>query len=301
MAAKWIRMKECPICGKGDCSRSPDGEVVACWRVIDGAFRVGKGGQGLHKLDGKEKMAPVKVKKVVSARHSRDYWNDWAIRASGAYKSSTSKLGHSLGLSEASLESLGVGMLSRSSLKEMKTACNSRFVWTFPMFNQHKRPIGLRLRTPSGFKYAADGSENGLFIPAGMNTHEPHVVVCEGPTDAAAALDMGFKGVIGRPCNVGCTDMIAAAVRSLSPKRVTIYVDNDKAVVSRTATMRGAEELMEALAPIRTDISVPPYGAKDLRDALNVSCHQCGRKMKSFGNVTHDGKLWCGCERKDHA
>lgn len=32
-------------------------------------------------------------------------------------------------------------------------------------------------------------------------------------------------------------------------------------------------------------------------------CHQCGRDMRfvsgGIGNVTHDGKLWCGCPSEE--
>lgn len=35
-----------------------------------------------------------------------------------------------------------------------------------------------------------------------------------------------------------------------------------------------------------------------------AECHACHRDMNTVsggvGNVTHDGKLWCGCDRGDH-
>jgi hypothetical protein len=58
--------------------------------------------------------------------------------------------------------------------------------------NDGKRSvIGIRLRNDLGRKWAVTGSRQGLFLPG------PHpgqtVLIVEGPTDAAAAVDLGVQ------------------------------------------------------------------------------------------------------------
>lgn len=266
----YKRVKECPICGKARCLVSEDGTVACCWRVIDGSFKIGKNGMGVHKLDGKRRIEGSPLKQRDDAPVDHEYWDRYIRRSQMAYSCTRHKLGESLGLSEDALVKLGVGILDAKTLvSEMRTSCKGGYAWTFPMYNEHRRPIGIRLRSTGGFKYAADGSHNGMFIPKGMPKRVQHLYVVEGPTDTAAALDYGVEA-IGRPMNIGVTDLIVQTVLHFSPAWVTIVIDRDKpGSPANEATWRGAHELKSAL-PVSVDVLIaqPPGTAKDLRAAL---------------------------------
>ena len=128
--------------------------------------------------------------------------------------------------------------------------------FTFPMRDGDGRIMGLRVRYASGLKAAVKGSRNGLFIPKDLPA-ECVLLICEGLTDTAAALDLGFAAV-GRPsCNTG-TEML---IRFAGGRDVAIVGDSDP------PGRVGAEGLARALAlhcaSVRT--LYPPDGAKDLR------------------------------------
>jgi hypothetical protein len=53
------------------------------------------------------------------------------------------------------------------------------------------------------------------------------LLIVEDPTDAAAAIDLGFR-VIGRPSCIGCEDMIAALVRECGASTTLIVADADE-------------------------------------------------------------------------
>jgi hypothetical protein len=52
-------------------------------------------------------------------------------------------------------------------------------------------------------------------------------LIVEGPTDTAAAVDLGFN-VIGRPACLGCKDMIAEVVSKHGAGTTFIIADNDE-------------------------------------------------------------------------
>src|SRR5439155_12311592 len=85
----------------------------------------------------------------------------------------------SLGLSATSLLRLGVGWSAPYR------------AWAFPMRDAGGAIRGIRLRTVAGKKFCVRGSKDGLFIPEESAAVGP-LLVCEGPTDTAALLDMGF-------------------------------------------------------------------------------------------------------------
>jgi DNA primase len=152
-------------------------------------------------------------------------------------------LGRALGVSAVSLERLGVGWDGEA--------------FCFAMRDEQGRVIGVRRRFANGKKVCVAGSRNGLFIPNGLTGRGP-LIVCEGPTDCAAALDLGLEAV-GRP---NCNSKVRMTVRYVGTRPVIIVADNDEAGIA------GARILAEALAvrSSRVRIVVPPAGVKDLRD-----------------------------------
>jgi len=113
-----------------------------------------------------------------------------------------------LGVDPGALVRLGVGQ-------------DDKGVWTFPMYDDARRVVGIRKRTWQGKKWAEPGSQNGLFIARERLT-DP-VIVCEGPTDTAAAMTLGYSAV-GRPMAKGRVPWL---VSLLSGHRVIIVADAD--------------------------------------------------------------------------
>jgi hypothetical protein len=124
------------------------------------------------------------------------------------------------------------------------------------------RIIGIRRRFPNGRKASTTGSKTALFIPIGLAGNGP-LLLCEGPTDTAAALDLGYDA-LGRPnCN-SVVKMIVVAAGDRT--EIIVVADNDP--VGRT----GAEKLagMLALCCPCVKTVVPPDRIKDLRQWFNA-------------------------------
>src|SRR5262249_61220748 len=96
------------------------------------------------------------------------------------------QLALSLGLSVTSLSRFGVGWSAGHA------------AWTFPMVDHTGTVLGMRLRLPDGRKLSVRGGKEGLFLPRDFAAQSP-VLIAEGPTDAAALLDLGFPAALGRP------------------------------------------------------------------------------------------------------
>jgi hypothetical protein len=157
-------------------------------------------------------------------------------------------LAHLLGLSAGSLQRLRLGWDGSA--------------WTFPMSDAAGKIIGIRRRFPGGRKASVKGSKTGLFIPTDLTGVGP-LFLCEGPTDAAAALDLGFDAV-GRP---NCNSLVEMTVRTVRGRDdVVIMADND--AVGRM----GADRLASVLALCCQSLRVvrPPAGVKDLRQWFNA-------------------------------
>jgi 5S rRNA maturation endonuclease (ribonuclease M5) len=155
-----------------------------------------------------------------------------------------------LGVSEASLEALGVGWSATDK------------AWAFPMTRSGGEVSGIRLRTPSGHKFAMKGSREGLFVPTMPKRSHPErtLFIAEGPTDTAALLDLGFNA-IGRPSCTGGLTAIVRLVQKRQAQRVVILADADK------PGQRGANALASVLGAYVDEVRVvtPPKGIKDVR------------------------------------
>lgn len=134
----------------------------------------------------------------------------------------------------------------------------ARTAWAFPMRDDHKSVIGIRLRGEDGKKWAIKGSRQGLFIP----TDYPYCVddgtmyIVEGPTDLAAAMTIGLYA-IGRPSCLGQEPMIKSYLQNTKVRRIVIVSDND------TPGLTGARRLQQHLARYSC-VFTPP--TKDMRE-----------------------------------
>lgn len=90
------------------------------------------------------------------------------------------------------------------------------------------------------------------------------VIVVEGMSDTATAMDLGFVAV-GRPAAFACLDMLVEVLRG---RRVIIVGENDKEDArGRRAGQEGMESVFETLKPICPSVVrvLPPPDVKDLR------------------------------------
>jgi hypothetical protein len=159
-------------------------------------------------------------------------------------------LATTLGLSTTALVRLGVGWSTQHS------------AWSFPMRTAHGHVCGIRLRKPNAFKFAVKGGHEGLFIP---KFESPEVfsslVICEGATDVAAMLDMGFDKVVGRPSCTGGVTFAVQFIQRFRPEYVVIVADADK---PGQEGARRLESILVHHAPAVRTIT-PPHGIKDVR------------------------------------
>ena len=150
--------------------------------------------------------------------------------------------------------------ISAESLTKLNIGWDGK-AYTFPMSNAKGKIIGIRRRFGNGSKVSVKGSKTGLFIPTDLSP-KALCLICEGTTDTAAALDLGFAA-IGRP-NCNCLiKMTGSAIKDY--EEIVIVADND------TAGRTGAEKLADYLAVRcqKVKIICPPEGIKDLRQWLS--------------------------------
>lgn len=259
----WNRVSKqnpCPICEKPDyCSVAQDGSVANCMRVPSDWECKGSSGGWIHKL---QPDVIQRVKNVFRRTPKKKalppkYWDALVHEAEerAGLKSRVEILSMSLGLSMESLRRLLVGWLPRYS------------AWTFPMWDGHGRMIGIRLRSLNGQKWCVPGSFNGIFHPTCVaNDEDTLLMICEGPTDCAALLDLGFDA-IGRPSALAGVNQLTDFVRA-GRRKVVIVADNDG---YDGVGFVGAVKLAVAIKPLTSDVSIlrTPGGYKDIRDYLN--------------------------------
>lgn len=246
---RWRRVTRqapCPICGKPDwCAISSDGTAALCQRVQDGSVRrVGDAGW-LHRLGTARAYVPSQVRTVhVSASVLPPDLTELAQRYARAVRAER--------LDEFATN-LGVTV---PSLRRLRTGWDGA-AWTFPMRDAAGRVVGIRRRLPHGRKLSLKGGREGLFVPDGLGRPDV-LMICEGPTDTAALLDLDFAA-IGRPSCTGGTRHVIGVIRRQMPRAIVIVADADE------PGQRGADRLASALAVYRRDVRIITPPIKDAR------------------------------------
>lgn len=253
------RNRPCPVCGKPDwCLVAEDDGAAICQRIEDGSVRRCGDAGWLHTLKDRHNghhrhRDSGRRRHTLFGKEAQEPGDIAFDRLSARYQSQLTgeklkSLAGSLGVSSGSLSRLGVGWDGAA--------------FTFPMSDANGKIVGIRRRFPNGSKISVKGSETGLFIPMDLSGVEP-LLVTEGPTDTAAALDLRFDA-IGRP---NCNSLVEMTVRAVRRrKEITVVSDND--VVGRA----GADKLATILALRCPCVRVvhPPDGIKDLRQWFNT-------------------------------
>lgn len=246
----------CPVCRKEDwCLIGKS--LVLCMRVSSSMPKhLADGSLGYYHVnpEGKEFKVPEKLKpKEEKFEDFGVMVGDWRHR----YGTSSLKyLSKTIGLTEHSL----------ILLECVKTPQHS--VWGFPMKNAEGVIIGIRMRHENGRKWAQQGSRNGLFIP--ISPVEKEIVICEGPTDTAAALSIGIYAIGRFNCCGGMTE-ISRFIKINRVRRAVIVADcdNDRIVEERVVNpgISGAISLSKVL-PIPTCVVALP--SKDMRSFVTA-------------------------------
>jgi hypothetical protein len=192
-------------------------------------------------------------------------WDAFAARCADFGASHLPELAAGLGLPGDALARLRAGRASAVMLAEAMPGWRGGPAWTFPMAGADGRTRGIRLRMHDGSKLSVRGGREGLFLPVGLPDRPALLVVTEGPTDAAAALSLGFAAV-GRPSCSGGAEHVADLVRRVRPACVVIAADRDGPGVA------GASALADRLVPLVREVRVitAPAPHKDLRDAFRA-------------------------------
>ena len=128
---------------------------------------------------------------------------------------------------------------------------------TFPIRNENNIIIGIQCQL-NGRKWCMEGSKIGIFVPQ-IPVKSP-AYICEGCSDTATALDLGFYG-IGKFNALTTNDIILKFLIKHNINKVVIVPDCDH------AGHKGCENLQRILLTkdIEFDIiSVEPW--KDLRE-----------------------------------
>ena len=149
--------------------------------------------------------------------------------------------------------------------------------YAFPMHDETGRVCGIRLREPvdsGAAKWALKGSRAGMFMaPSNGPRRLSRVYIVEGPTDAAAMLDMlgWFDGhdwaVIGRASCTGQHHLVVSAIRAIArpEPEVVVIADADGPGVEGARAL--ADDLVSEFA--RVKVAVPQQctvdGFKDVR------------------------------------
>ena len=245
---EWTRVtraRPCPVCEKPDwClyKGPPDSPTVVICPRTESENRCGEAGW-LHRL-------------------RDDEW-DRTIRAPPSAKSDFVELARQFHerMPHSALQDLAESLaLTEESLRRLKVGWSAEHeAWTFPMSDANGKVTGIRLRLRNGRKLSVKGSREGLFLPKGLEPNK-QILVCEGPTDTAALLDLGFQSV-GRPSCMGGKKLVCELVRRLETKTVVCVADNDE------PGRNGAGKLASSLAVYCPDVRIvsPPNGVKDAR------------------------------------
>lgn len=243
----------CPVCSKPDwCLVAEDKSAAICARIEPGSVKKCGDAGWLHILSERDTKRKQYSSRGVAISNDFGKNKDFGPLTKQFQERLTAEklnsLSGSLGLSKESLQRLGIGWDGQA--------------YTFPMSNDFGKIIGIRLRFPDGRKASVRGSKTGLFVPSDLPSNGL-LLVCEGATDTAATLDLGFAA-IGRPnCN-SKIEMTAQAAKGRT--EIVVIGDSDE------AGKGGAKKLANTLTLCcpRVKVIYPPEEIKDLRQWLRA-------------------------------
>ena len=250
----------CPVCEKGDwCGVSADGSLARCMRISSDMPSEGSDGStGFVHVVG-EPFDSLEPAREYKEPQKVDIASLYALYASKSGNMNNTPLAMKWGLEGKYIDSLGVVWIG------------SHQAYGIPMRNERGRVIGIQLRTTES-KWMIKGSQLGIFCSWPILSNR--VFVCEGASDTAAMISLGFEAVGRASCSSGGPIL----KRMLAGKDVVIVSDRDepKQLPSGdwvTPGQDGAEQLAELLATMSASsvkIITPPAPYKDARAWINA-------------------------------
>ena len=230
----------CPQCGKPDwCTVGEYG--VVCMRVQ--SAKAVKNGGWFHPFGAAGgRPLPPPPRRQPAAINATALHRAWLA---GTAPEALAAFAAALGVSVAALVAVGAAWAPPHA------------AWAFPMRDGHGNVVGIRLRNERG-KFAVRGSRQGIFLAA--VPAQKTLFVCEGPTDTAAAVELGLFAA-GRPnCCCGGLEVGTLARRHKCANAVMVS-DNDRPGLDGAGKVGGELGLPYA-------VYVPP--AKDLREFVRL-------------------------------
>lgn len=238
--AQWIRVNKehpCTVCGRTDWdSYCPELRLACCMRLQNNR-PARNGGWLYHYEPGNKPPGPIVPRRHTPFSPSRYY--EWKQRNNAPVDAQ--KYLNGLGCDPVAFYRLGVAWASEYG------------AWAFPMRDSQKNIIGVQLRRLDGQKRAVTGSHNGLFLSS--DPANALALICEGVTDTAAALSLGFYA-LGRQSCQAQSEMVNDFLKREGIQEVVLISDNDDPGVD------GGKRLSQSLA-VKYCVVIPP--AKDLR------------------------------------
>jgi phage/plasmid primase-like uncharacterized protein len=249
----------CPICLKDDwCLISEDGTQAICARIQEGSVRAAGEAGWVHNLT--EETKPKQTQKrsyPVNWDGVNKIYQENYRKSSTLFGSHSSLLADEWNIKPEILTRFGIGWDDEA--------------YTFPIINEHKKIVGIHKRFIGGSKRMAKGSKTGIFVPTGITGERNMTVhVCEGISDTAVALELGFNAIGRLNCNSG-TMILRRALRRVF---VVIVADNDEVGVE------GAGKLQQAIRKnVLKSVTIKPLYGKDLREFRKIKCNdECVKK-----------------------
>jgi hypothetical protein len=243
--------------------------MVICTRTELGATKPTRDGCAWVHYPKAGTIKPVDVSTLPQRQYldTETLTNIWAEALGHLLNDDLRKLATHLGLTSAALKAMDIGWMP--SIRREPHVWPG---WVFPMRDAAGTIIGLKVRDKTtGEKKTVGGSREGLFLQSGLwevsDLKGETLLITEGPTDCAAALDLNFRFVAARPSAHAGVQHLIDLVRKLRRPPVVIVSDRDK---DPRRGQAGAKQLGHVLAAYASSVKVilPPEEVKDLREWL---------------------------------
>lgn len=247
----WINVHDakvlCPVCGKNDwCLVHVEGKKVICPRTKSN-MKMAKSGW-LHKVFDNGLL----TKTIKEQKHQSNLCVNWVRLARQYHRRGSHHI--------PKMALLGMDLQIRyDRLQSIWRVGWDGEAYTIPCYNGQFQMTGIMRRFPDGKKIWVSRSRNGLFLPK-LKSWIGNLFICEGWTDAACLVQLGFRAIGRANCQTGEKGIKDLLRCRPDIQQVTVIADNDD------MGKRGAKDLLGSLGHrIPTAMLTVPKQHKDMR------------------------------------